>query len=72
MKKHVCTLLLLTCFLGLQDGYLALFRGKDTAAYHVFPYRAELYPKIDRQALKDGIPFSSQDELSRLLEDYLS
>lgn len=72
MKKHVYALLLLTCLLGLQDGYLALFRGENTTAYHVFPYRAELYPKIDRQALENGIPFSSQEELSQLLEDYLS
>lgn len=72
MKKQVYTLLLLTCFLGLQDGYLALFREGDAAAYHVFPYRAELYPKADKQALKEGIPFGSQAELSQLLEDYLS
>jgi hypothetical protein len=38
----------------------------------VFPYRAEMLPAADRQALEKGIRIESEDELARLLEDYLS
>lgn len=62
----------LSLYLGLHNGHIALLDGTSTQPVHVFPYRAELYPNADRQALEDGVPITSQKELSRLLEDYLS
>ena len=64
--------LLLTLYLGLWNGHLAL-RDTDTPApMTVFPYSADLYPEADRRALEKGIPIESGQALVRLLEDYLS
>ena len=71
MKKYIC-LILLVCFLSLQDGYLALFTEDSHIPRQTFPYRVSLYPKMDQQALEEGIPIHSQRELEQLLEDYLS
>ena len=72
MKKKLLPLLalLVVLYLGLNDGYLALYR--DDRLLHTFPYRAELYPQLDQQALNAGIPIEEGSELYRLLEDYMS
>lgn len=72
MKKYASALILLICYLGLHNGHLALFAGRGTQPYQVFPYSSAIYPKLDQDALKEGIPFQSQSELTALLEDYLS
>ena len=38
----------------------------------VFPYRAEMLPTADQQALEQGIHFDTRAELADILEDYLS
>jgi hypothetical protein len=38
----------------------------------VFPYRAELLPEADRKRLEAGILIADEEELARLIEDYLS
>ena len=58
--------------LGIHHGYVALWHDGDTNPVEVFPYRAEMLPKADRQALKKGIVIENEEELTRLLEDYLS
>ena len=71
-KKHLACLLLLMGYLGLHNGYLALFENGSSEPSMILPYKAELYPKADRQALENGIPYENQQELTRLLEDFLS
>lgn len=71
MKKYVCLFLLLGLILGMHNGYLAIYEGTASPP-QVLPYRVAMYPKLDQYALASGIPVSSQDELSRLLEDFLS
>lgn len=63
---------ILAGYLGLYQGYLALWNSERSAPYHIFPYAAETYSHADRTALELGIPFHSQQELTRLLEDYFS
>ena len=58
--------------LGIRDGYITLWQDTSTIPLEVFPYRVEMLPPPDQQALQKGIHISSQEELSRLLEDYLS
>ncbi|MDD5954543.1 MAG: hypothetical protein PUD38_05000 [Firmicutes bacterium] len=58
--------------LGVSDGYIALWKDGNAQPLRVFPYRAELLPVADRQALERGIPLTDESELMRLLEDYLS
>lgn len=58
---------ILGMYLGLSGGYLTIFSGGNK---QVLPYRAAMYPQEDRAALEKGIPFSTPQELSKLLEDY--
>ena len=58
--------------LGCQDGYIALWKDSDPEPVRVFPYSASLLPEADRKALEQGIRIGSEEELARLLEDYLS
>ena len=64
--------LLLSLYLGIHDGYLALFENEANTPAQVLPYRAALYPKIDQSALKAGIPIESGAHLKQLLEDFLA
>ncbi len=74
MHKHsflpVC--LLLTLYLGLWDGHLALRDTGTPKPIRIFPYSAELYPEADRKALEKGIPINSGQALIKRLEDYMS
>ena len=73
--KHLrilSVLFALLCYLGVHNGFLALWDDSKSEPLHVFPYRADIFPQADQQALRHGIPIPSQEELSRLLEDYFS
>ena len=74
MKKYrsLPILLMLSCYLGLHNGNLALWEQDAAQPYHVFPYSAAAFPAADQAALRQGIPFSTRDQLTQLLEDYLS
>ena len=74
MKKYYlfCTTAILCCYLGVYRGHLALWQQPGLQPERVFPYRADLFPDKDQTDLENGIPFSSEAELNRLLEDYLS
>ena len=62
----------LCCYLGIYQGHLALWHPSGLKPERVFPYRVSLFTCKDRADLESGIHFSSDAELSRLLEDYLS
>ena len=71
--KHWITTLSLAVFmgyLGISNGHLALI--EDNHPVQVFPYAAENYSYADQDALKKGIPYHSEQEKQRILEDYLS
>ena len=74
MKKacRLLTVFMLSFYLGLYNGYIALWNSEEPQPVQVFPYRADAYPKIDQSALGRGIPITSQEDLTQLLEDYLS
>lgn len=73
MKKRILSLVICTiCYLGIHNGYLALFDSAVSGPLMILPYHAQLYPETDQQALKKGIVYNSPEELSRLLEDFLS
>ena len=56
----------------MQNGFIALWKDGRAEPLKVFPYRAELLPEQDQQALEKGIRFESREELLAMLEDYLS
>lgn len=68
--RTVILLLACACYLGIHNGYLTIFENNEPK--NILPYRAELFPDLDLQALRKGIPFRSKEELTALLEDFLS
>lgn len=65
---------LLACglVLGSFRGYVALFDMGQEVPRRIYPYCVDSLPDADRQALAEGIPVANEEELRRLLEDYLS
>ena len=73
MRKRITSLLLCAvCYLGIHNGYLALFDSSQAQPVMILPYKAQLYPEKDQDALRKGIIYESPEELTRLLEDFLS
>lgn len=73
MKRHALGIILLIgLYLGLSNGYLALFKTGTQTPEITLPYRAAVYPKIDQQELSRGIVIKSQEHLKSILEDFLS
>lgn len=73
MKKALLTpILLLYLTLGCFRGYLALYDRGASEPKQIYPCQVSSLPDADRQALEDGIPVRSEEELQRLLEDFLS
>lgn len=73
MKKQLLTVIICAiCYLGIHNGYLALYDSAVSGPLLILPYHAHLYPLKDQQALQNGIVYDSPEELSRLLEDFLS
>ncbi len=73
MKKIIVSLAICAIsYLGIHNGYLALFDSAVSGPLMILPYHAQLYPELDQQALQKGIVYNTPEELSRLLEDFLS
>ena len=70
--RQIAAVFILSFLLGVHDGYIALWKGTDPTPVEVFPFRAEMLPEADRQALYEGIRVDSSAQLAQLLEDYLS
>ncbi|MBQ6839745.1 MAG: hypothetical protein IJO45_03525 [Oscillospiraceae bacterium] len=72
MKRFIIFAMLLSLYLGTHNGYLALWDTGIEKPVKVFPYSSAVYPKIDQQALKSGIPINSPADMKDLLQDFLS
>ena len=73
--KKLSILYSILCFgflLGIYEGKIALWKDNDPKPYKVFPYSASLLPKKDRNTLKQGIYLETEEQLRKLVEDYLS
>jgi len=64
--------LLFTFLLGNHEGFIALWIDDNPQPEAVFPYCVASLPPADQAAVNEGISIESQDELTRILEDYLS
>jgi hypothetical protein len=58
--------------LGIHEGRIALWKDNDAEPYKVFPDYASMLPREDRNALKKGIYLENEEQLRKLVEDYLS
>ena len=73
LSHRILTLtLIISLYLGLSDGYLALWKAGNSKPEIIYPYHISLYPQIDQVRLKKGIPIRSTEELSQHIEDFLS
>lgn len=73
MERHFCLIvLLLALFLGCHNGFLAIFEASSSIPVEILPYKVCVFPEKDIKLLEKGIPFSTTDELSELLDDYIS
>ena len=74
MKKHsiLYSILFFGFLLGIYEGRIALWKDNDPKPYKVFPYYAAMLPKEDRNTLKKGIYLENEEQLRKLVEDYLS
>ena len=70
--RKIMTLILLGFLLGIQDGYIALWKDGRAEPVEVFPFRAEMLPSDDQKTLEKGIRIRNADHLAQLMEDYLS
>ena len=65
-------LLLISLYLGMSNSHLAVYSQTDPNPLQILPYDVAMFSESDQKRLKEGIPFSTAAELSRLLEDYTS
>ncbi len=73
MKRNLLLLsMLLTLYLGVHNGCLALFDTTAQEPVQVLPYSEALYPEADRLLLRQGLAASSPAQLAKILEDYFS
>lgn len=73
MKKQlICISLLLGLILGSYKGYVALYESGSEEPRQIFPYQVSTLPPADQSALEEGIRVRDQEELNRLMEDFLS
>lgn len=72
LRKLPGYLLAFGLVLGSFRGYVALFDKGTEIPRMVYPYSVANLPPADQQALAAGIPVANEEELGRLLEDYLS
>jgi len=71
-KRQIYLALVLAFLLGNYKGYIALWSGTDPEPMVVFPYRTDSLPPADQAALENGIPLENREQLTHLLEDFLS
>ena len=71
-KQFLSLAVMFGFLLGVQNGYVALWKDGDPEPVRVFPYLAENLPEADRQALEKGIHLDNKLQLIQLIEDYLS
>lgn len=72
LQRSLALTLALSWILGSYRGYLALYDRGKTEPRMVYPCAITTLPEQDQQALESGIRVTTQEELSRLLEDFLS
>ncbi len=69
---HLAALALCFSFmLGIRDGRVALWKNDDPEPATVFPYPVSMLPEDARNALAKGIRIESEEELHKLIEQYL-
>ena len=72
LAQICCCGVILSFFLGVHDGRLAMWKDEDPTPCRVFPCPVVLLPKPVQQILKSGIRLETMEDVNRLLESFLS
>ena len=64
--------LILTFFLGLREGNIALWQAGCDEQMRLFPYRAETLPPAAQAALENGMAFDTPEAALETAENFLS
>lgn len=72
IKNFLISAVFFGYILGIHGDNIALWKDEDPQPQIVFPYPAASLPRHDQQALQKGIHITTELELTRILEDYLS
>ena len=73
IKKPLLSFFLASAlFLGSYRGYVAIFEKGAEEPKQIFPCAVDTLPEADQKLLEDRIRVRDEEELNRLLEDYLS
>ena len=64
--------LILTFFLGLREGNIALWQAGCDEQMRLFPYRAETLPPSVRSTLEEGMTFATAEDALETAENFLS
>ena len=70
VKRGMMTAMLLSLILGSWKGYI--FNQGEAEPRQIFPNTVASLPPADQEALNQGIPVRTEQQMQQLLEDYLS
>lgn len=71
-KTLLPVVLMLTFFVGVHNGRLALWKDDDPTPCKVFPCPVLLLPTKVQEQLKYGVRLETIEDVNRLLENFLS
>ena len=72
LSKNDTSTTSISYIIGEYDGKVAIFKENDDSPVEIFNSYTNMLPLEDAQALKNGIKVHSEDELNRIIEDYIS
>ena len=72
VKRGMMTAMMLSLILGSWKGYIAIFNQGEAEPRQIFPNTVASLPPADQEALNQGIPVRTEQQMQQLLEDCLS
>lgn len=72
LKNLLPVALMLTFFVGVHNGRLALWKNEDPTPCKIFPCPVILLPQKVQEQLRSGVRLETIEDVNRLLENFLS
>ena len=71
--SHIAIAVLCFSFLlGIKNGKVVLWKDGQSEPVKTYSYPLSMLPKEAREALKNGVPLESEQQLYDMIQDYLS
>ena len=71
LKNLLPVALMLTFFVGVHNGRLALWKNEDPTPCKIFPCPVILLPQKVQEQLRSGVRLETIEDVNRLLENFL-